>query len=200
MTMTMQTQADKQFDKFIQSEMNNFILETSFDEQWTKMSCVLDRKFKVAPLDFNIYSLSFIIIGILIAILLYFNSEEINKPNENEGQGKNIPEVKENIFIQNEDNTAESKKAKSQFQNKKVNPNKKMPSPLKNILSTEIVSEGLFSKEDKDTMTQSTVNENTGKNIKMDSVIRPIIIKKIKYITKRDTIIQIDTNKIIKKR
>jgi hypothetical protein len=202
--MTMQTQADKQFDKFIQGEMNDFILESSFDEQWTKMDRALDnRKFmRFTPLNFNIYYLSLLIMGVLVAILFYLNTENINTQDKNKEQKGNIPVIKEaNIIVQNKDSSYQPENIKTQFKNKKANLNKESSNLNNEVLNTEIMPASSLNKESKDTFIQSKLNENKEKiSVKPDSIAKPLIIKKIKYVTKRDTIIKMDSNKITRKR
>lgn len=199
----MDNQSDKKFDEFICSAMNEFTSETSIDDHWNKISKSLNRRtfWQFSFVKFNVYYLTIIISSILFLFLFIDSKDNV----------KAIGEQKNVIVSKDEDSshlnlTDKKDKIEERYSNNK--PQKK--TDIKTIGSSKI-SDSIIGKKADLKLVPVTSNidsiaiRNSNVVIKKlsvtnpDSIVKPKV-KKIKYVTKRDTIINVDTTRIRRKR
>ncbi len=200
----MQNRSDKKFDEFIRSEMEDLKTDASFDEQWDKMSSSLDKKsfMHLSFYRFNIYYLS--VLGLSLALLVFWFFSK-NDPLTKESF-KEKTEIKKEpiapVTILPEGKSSNGKKQPQDLTVPNIANRKKESFDISNTQTRNDLKTEIEIKQVKDTVkTLSPVVQNNA-TIKPDSLAKakPVVPKKIKYITKRDTIINIDNTKVRKKR
>jgi hypothetical protein len=198
----MQNQSDNKFDGFIHSEIDDLKIDASFDEQWNKMSTALDKKdfMGFSPYSFNIYYLTIILISILVLLGFWF----FYKPSNT------LKETKKGIITTK---TEENKLKDKLIDKSEIQKNNFHTSSSASLIKPTDVSDTIAGEDFKnestikpiiDTIQVSSqgIENSTIMKEKSDSLVKAksVLPKKIKYITKRDTIINIDTTKVRKKR
>jgi hypothetical protein len=204
----MQNQSDNKFDRFIRSEVDDLKIEASFEEQWDKMSSALQRRdfTRFSVYRFNIYYLSVIVISILT--LLGFWIFAANNERAKEPVGKDI-KIKSDEGKFNTDTLHKEKSIqKGDALDLSVPKNlhrKKNSSDILEVNTEENPKDQTAIKLLSDTLkipVQVMDNDPVLIKDKPDSLTRTksVIPRRIKYVTKRDTIINIDTTKVRRKR
>ncbi len=190
----MQSQSDNKFDEFIQSKNEELSFDSSFDKQWDKISISLDKRafLRFSPFRSNIYYLSAILFALIGLAVLYFMPNESNVISVESAQEKSILLEKEKKDL-NKDGLHRESTIK----------NKKNPTITK--LDSTSQENNYLELQKKETLKDTTTLNYQGNpnstivKMKSDSLVKPIV-KKIRYITKRDTIITVDTTKVRRKR
>ena len=190
----MQSQSDNKFDEFIQSKNEELSFDSSFDKQWDKMAISLEKRafVRFSLLRFNIYYLSAILFALIGSAVLYFIPNESNVISKESAQKKSILLEKEKKEF-----------SKEGFFREVTVKNKINPSFTK--LDSNSQENNCLELQKKETLKDTTTLNYQGNpnstivKMKFDSLVKPIV-KKIRYITKRDTIITIDTTKVRRKR
>ncbi len=188
----MQSQSSNKFDEFVRSKSEEADLDASFEEQWGKMSRGLDKKdfLRFALFRFNIYYLSLILIG-LIGWAFYFLSSERNDNSKKSIQENVIIDEKGESSTNGDTLSGDFPKKNSYFTIPKQ-VNQKDDSLNKEELNAVILKQEVIKDSIPEVAQVKFIN-------KQDSLVRPLS-KKIKYITKRDTIVTVDTTKVRRKR
>jgi hypothetical protein len=189
----MKSDRDKEFEGFVRSKLEGIHSPDTFDEQWERMEAALDKKNsrKFYFYRFNIVYVLLLLTGVSVIFWsLFLRKDDKGKVDDGGGNSNEIqivptPVLKENdsvFFQERKENKSEPKK--------------------KERMVKDSIGVSQIEKEDvKDTVKymstppppiQTTVSSP-------DSVVKPKV-KKIKYVTKRDTIIQVDTTRIKRKR
>jgi len=192
----MQDSLDKKFDEFIREEMNEFELDTAFDPQWNRMASTLNRKsfFRFAYNRFNLYYLLILAATITVALLFFYQKKEAS-PATLQNNSRQMISTDTSVSITNQ---SSNKLDKPQKQKGSIFITKDLLE--KDSVLSNVKPETDLTKVQKDTIVAITpVQPAVAVKPIVDSVVKKAP-KKIKYVTKRDTIIALDTNRVRKKR
>ena len=176
----MDNQLDEKFDKFICSEMNEFTLEESFEEQWSKMAVALENRsfWQFTLKKFNIYYLSLILASLFLALVFYKNI--LSKENVLlEGDKGTVIQMGENYIVE-DSNSIESTGTLIKSNDKSINKATRLVYPDSITTKTFVTEIKNNNKATIDSMT-NVAPVNTVNSIKSqtDSILKPLP-KKIK--------------------
>jgi len=188
------------FDKFIHKEMNDLRIDLSSDEQWHKLEADLNKTSisKGFWKRFYLYTFIGVVLIALIAVSLYTNTSS-KKPVDSSIPKDSSPISKSDVSsIQGEalsHNNSLSKKSETyqnlDIQNDSLNNSKNIPAAT--IISTDSSHASLSD-------SVSSVHETSVPVILPTETKTPSKVKKIRYVTKRDTLFVADTTIARKKR
>lgn len=189
----MKSDKDKEFDGFVQSKLKDMQSPDTFEEQWERMQVELDKKNsrRFYFFRFNIIYLLILVVSASVILWSLFLKEGKKSEKPEDGTG-NTQELK--IAPQEISGPEEKEMTPS-----RIDKNKTKSKEMKNTNNEESVSNLIKQEGEKDSVKPELVPVQPITISKPDSVVKPKV-KKVKYVTKRDTIIQTDTTKSRRKR